>query len=186
MSGDLDARILAQEGALRAYLTRRCGSLLRFEELDDLVQSVFVRALGRAGEPELESEPQLRAWLFTIAANLLEDRREHWRTLKRGAGRVVRLTLSERPRDGAAAPPALQSGPATKAARRELLVLTARALAALPEQDRHLVKWRSEGVPVEEQAVRLGLSYAAAQRAGLRAFERFRKVFELATRRAGR
>lgn len=184
MSAALQARLVAQESALRGFVTRRSGSLLHFEDLDDLVQSILLKALDRVAGATFDSDAQLRAWLFTLAANLLEDRREHWRAVKRGAARVMRLTLSEAPRFGVALPAMEQSGPATRAARRELLVLTSRALEALPPRDRELIQWRSDGVPVEDQAQRLAVTYAAAQRAGLRAFERFRKLFELAARQA--
>ena len=51
-----------------------------------------------------------------------------------------------------------------------------------PERDRNLVQMASEGVPLREQAERLQLSYAAVQKAGLRALERFRKAYELVAR----
>lgn len=75
------------------------------------------------------------------------------------------------------------TGSSTFAARREHLRLAVLALAALPPRDRDLVRRTSEDVPIEEQAKSLGLSYDAAKQARLRALERFRKAFDLATRR---
>jgi DNA-directed RNA polymerase specialized sigma24 family protein len=63
------------------------------------------------------------------------------------------------------------------------LKLALEALATLLPKDRDLVRWSSEAVPLEEQAERLGISYDAAKQARLRALERFRKAYELSTRR---
>jgi hypothetical protein len=63
------------------------------------------------------------------------------------------------------------------------LKLAIEALATLLPKDRDLVRWSSEDVPLEEQAKRLGVSYDVAKQARLRALERFRKAYALATRR---
>lgn len=182
MSAPLGDRILAQSEALRGYVARRAASLLDYEDLDDLVHAVLARAIDRAPLATFPTDEELRAWLFTVASRMLDDRRDHWRTVKRGAARVARLTRTERPTSGVPLPASAEPGPATHAERRELLVLCARALEALPPRDRDLVRWRAEGLGLEEQARRLGVGYEAAQRAGLRAFERFRKVVALAAR----
>ena len=83
---------------------------------------------------------------------------------------------------GVAPPAATATGPSTFAERRELLVLATKALTSLPQRDVDLVRWRSEGLGIDEQSERLGLSYAATQRAGLRALERFQAAFELVLR----
>ncbi len=70
--------------------------------------------------------------------------------------------------------------PYTASSRREHLLQTARAFAALPARDRQLVRWMSEGLPLGDQAQQLGASTAATQRAGLRALSRFHKAFRLA------
>ena len=101
--------------------------------------------------------------------------------MRRGSGKVLRITFSGSG-SGVDLPPALQAGPSTVASRKEMLVLAAKAMAALPPRDRKLVRWASEGVPLEDQAERLELSYAAVQKAGLRALERFRKTFIIASK----
>ena len=53
------------------------------------------------------------------------------------------------------------------------------ALDALPERDRALVRWSGAGVELAEQAERLGLSYAAAQRAAHRALARYRQALQV-------
>ncbi|MEM8709316.1 MAG: sigma-70 family RNA polymerase sigma factor [Planctomycetota bacterium] len=179
---ELRNRLAREETALRVYIRRRAGSAAHFEEIDDLAQSVMLRALDNVEGESFQDDEHMRAWLFTIASNYLSDRREHWRTLKRGSAKVARLTLSGASGEGVPIPKAPESGPQTRASRRELIVLTSRALAALPERDQTLIRWRSEGLPIEKQAEHLGVTYEAAQRAGHRAFDRFRKVFELAAR----
>jgi hypothetical protein len=77
------------------------------------------------------------------------------------------------------------TGPQTFADRREQLDVAVKALALLLPRDQNLVRWASEGVDIQEQASRLGLSYDAAERAGARACERFRKAFRLARRAHG-
>ena len=184
MSADaprLEELLVRERPMLLAWLERRAGKLTRYESPEDLAQAVHLRALQARERFRYEGEEAFRAWLVTLAQNHLVDRRQHWAALKRGASRVVRWTLGEGSQSGAAArlPASSSTSPSGFAARRELLAQCARALAALPERDRQLVRWQSEGVPLAEQAERLGLSYAATQRAGLRALERLRKVWRL-------
>ena len=44
-------------------------------------------------------------------------------------------------------------------------------------------RWHTEDVSLEEQTKRLGVSYDAAERAHLRALERFKKAFQVVSRR---
>jgi len=46
--------------------------------------------------------------------------------------------------------------------------------------------WTCSGVGTDEQAERLGISIVAAERAQSRAFERLRKLFEIARRTSAR
>ena len=57
------------EGAVHAYLRRRLGDAGRAE---DLTQEVFLRAWRNAGQFDAR-RGAARAWLFTIARNLLVD-----------------------------------------------------------------------------------------------------------------
>ncbi|HKE00329.1 MAG TPA: sigma-70 family RNA polymerase sigma factor [Planctomycetota bacterium] len=176
--------------ALRAIVTRRGSGLLRFESADDLVQGVQIRALEGRAHFAYRGERAFTGWLARIAAQHIAHRHKHWRALRRGAGRVVRLGASEslRIEGGAGAPePAVSAtGPPTAAFRREQVEVATQALAMLFPRDRDLVAWISEDVSVEEIGRRLGLSPEAAKKARLRALERFRKTFELVTRAAAR
>lgn len=178
---------LARHHAVLVDLVRReAAGLLRFETPEDLVQGICTRALAGRGNFEYRSEAECIGWLRTVARRHIADRHDYWSALRRGSGRVLRLTWgsSGGSTEASPLPPGSMTGPGTFAERRESLVIAAQALAALPDRDRDLVKWMSEGVPLREQAERLGIAYLAAQRAGLRAVERFRKTFELISRKA--
>jgi DNA-directed RNA polymerase specialized sigma24 family protein len=144
-----------------------------------LVQGVCEHALRVAERFEFRGDERFVAWLLEIGRQHLADRHRYWSALKRGSARVLRLTWTGL-EDGAGkerVPSSTATGPATYAARREQLAFAARALALLSERDRKLVRWLSEGVPVDEQAQRLELSADSVRRASSRALERFRKTF---------
>ena len=162
---------------LTSLVEREAGGLLRFEGVDDLVQGITVRALG--SEFDYVDDARARAWLKVIARRHISDRHEYWGALRRGSGSVLRLTWGDSDSGNVRVPASESSGPASFAERRELIELAIRALDTLPERDRQLVMWKSSGVELREQARRLGLEYAACQRAGHRAVERFRVAFEV-------
>ncbi len=58
-----------------------------------------------------------------------------------------------------------------------------RAIALLLPRDRDIVRWTTEGMTIEEQAARLGLSQEAATRAQSRALERLRKAYRLVSQK---
>ena len=185
---DLESLLVQHDTTLLVFLGHEASGLLRFESLEDLAQGVHLRALGRRDSFHFLGEQPFLAWLRAIARHHIADRHEHWSAIKRHSGKVVRYTLSGSHTDdswGALLPADSRSGPGTFASRRELLILVSRALGLLPPRDRDLVRWMSEGVAIEAQASQLNISYAAAQRAGLRAVERLRKTFELVRRHEG-
>jgi RNA polymerase sigma factor (sigma-70 family) len=182
--GDLLERHRAKVAAI---VRGEAKGLLRYETEEDLVQGVMLQALRRGGSFEWRGEASFIAWLRRTAESHIADRRDHWGALKRRSGRVLRFAAAGETRGGSAVgePAADATGPSTVAARRELIALAARALDALLPRDRDLVRWSSEGVPLDEQAARLGLDYEAAGKARQRALDRFRKTFALAARRRG-
>jgi len=155
--------------------------LLRYETEDDLVQGIVLRALERGSAFEWRGEPSFLAWIRRIGESYIADRRAHWGALKRRSGRVLRFASGDETRGGSVVgePVADGTGPSTFAARREMIALAAKALDLLLPRDRDLVRWSSEGVPLEEQADRLGIAYEAVGKARQRAVERFRKTFAL-------
>ncbi len=180
MNDRVAALFLAHAAELRAFVQRHGAGLLRFETDDDLVQGIGQRALQARGQPVENA----RAWLFAVARHFLADRADYWAARRHGSARLLRLTAHGRSDpDATPLPPTESRGPATVAMRREMLGLALRTLAALPERDAQLVRWASEGVPLDEQARRLGKTYDATQRAAHRALDRFRKTYALAERR---
>ncbi len=182
----LDALLVAKRDVLRALVLREAGALLRYQTADDLVQAVHVHVLERRAQFDYRGDDAFVGWLSTLARNVLHDRRDYWTALKRRSGRLLRYTAGPTA-DGdvgvVAEPAAEQPGPSTFASRREQLVLATRALDILLPRDRDLVTWDSEGVPLAEQAERLELRYDALVQARKRAFDRFRKAYELVSRR---
>jgi RNA polymerase sigma-70 factor (ECF subfamily) len=100
--GELIARYLAGDERAAAELVRRhTAPLARFlavqgtpdEELDDLVQDVFVKAFrSLAG---FRGGSAFRTWLLAIGGNLLKDRRRQWKRRM-----VVQLTPDVPDRSG--------------------------------------------------------------------------------------
>ncbi len=180
----LGARLEQHRAELQRFVEKNASGLLRHESPEDLVQMVHELALRHAESARFEDrgDAAFDAWLHTLARGVIADRHDHWRALKRDRARILRLTVAPDAMDrGNAREPAVSgAGPATRADRREQLALVTRVLDALPERDRLLVQWSSQNVPLEEQAVRLGATYGATQRAGVRALERFKKAFRLA------
>lgn len=181
MDPDVDlTRLLAEQRHWLLGVVRREGSgLLGFEEADDLVQGVSARVLAAADDFRWQGEEAFRGWLVTLTRRHVADRHDHWRALKRGAGRVVRLTFSGTDPAAITPPAAGGPGPATFAARRELLAVVTRALAALSDRDRQLVRWNAAGLDATEMAARLEIAPDAARKAAARALERLRKTTRL-------
>lgn len=175
MKEDLGSLLAAHSGELLAFLRRNGKRLLDRETEEDLLQGVRLRALQHAAEFRYEGREAFFAWLHALARSYLADREKHWSALRRNPGALLRLTAAD--------PASTATGPSTFASRKEQLKLALDALATLLPKDRDLVRWSSEDVPLEEQATRLGITYDAAKQARLRALERFRKAYELATRR---
>lgn len=193
MSADADrvrvqAALVDHADDLRGFLTRRAGAaLLRLEAPEDLYQGFASEVLSRANRFELRGRGSERAWLFSVAHNFLRDRQRHWAALKRGSGQLLR--------SGFGAPgssrvglrgdhlPSPRTGPLSLAARREELLLVAKALALLLPRDRDLVEWASQGLSNDEIGERLELTPQAAARARAKALERLRKTHELVLRR---
>lgn len=84
--GDLIARYLGGDERAAAELVRRhAASLARFllvqgvpdDELDDVVQDALFKAFRALRS--YRGDAAFRTWLLAIGANVLRDRRRHWR-----------------------------------------------------------------------------------------------------------
>jgi RNA polymerase sigma factor (sigma-70 family) len=178
---DLASLLAAADDDVLRIARHQGRRLLRHESADDLAQGIRARALERGASFEFRSEAEFRGWLQTVAQSYLADRHTYWTRLKRNPARLVRLTWGAGTGDTGAAPepPGTRTGPSTFASRREQLALAVRALSMLLPRDRDIVTCDADGLDIAEIAERLSVSYDAAERARLRALERFRKAYRL-------
>ena len=175
--------LAGQREPLEGFVRRRAGKLLlRLETTEDLVQGACAHLLARDETPGSQDERAQRAWLYTACERWLSDRRDHWTALKRSGGEVLRLTFGDSQsaelraiRDVASS----VTGPSTFAVRREQVALAALALDLLLPRDRALIEGICAGLDLSEQAQKLSITYDAAERARLRALERFRRCFQI-------
>ena len=169
-----------------ALVRREAKGILRYETEEDLVQGIFLRALERIATFEWRDEPSFLAWIRLVGESHVSERRSHWGALKRRSGKVLRIAGGSEPRPGSVVgePVGEGTGPSTFAARREMIAIAAKALDLLMPRDRDLLVWTSEGVPLEEQASRLGMEYEAVGKARQRALERLRKTYALVSGRS--
>jgi RNA polymerase sigma-70 factor (ECF subfamily) len=145
------------------YLTRRLGDR---DWAEEVAQETFVRALRqeeRSGGP-LANE---RAWLFTVANNLVRDearkdarRRRHLALLREQEGDAV-----------------LEPEP-TSLERAQEAALARRAVDALGERDRLALLMREEGLDYHEIAEALGLSIGSIGTTLARARRRLVEQYE--------
>ncbi|HVR72972.1 MAG TPA: sigma-70 family RNA polymerase sigma factor [Planctomycetota bacterium] len=181
----LDALLERHRASLLRAVERRASGLLRFESAEDLVQGIHLRALRVADRLEYRGEKAFYGWLLKVAQQHIADRHEYWSARKRDGGRMLRITACgtfSSSKTGAVSPAAQGTGASTLASRKEELAIAARAVALLLPRDQELVRYFSEGLSVAETAGRIGISGDAAERARLRALDRFRKTFELLSR----
>ncbi|MEO0651771.1 MAG: sigma-70 family RNA polymerase sigma factor [Planctomycetota bacterium] len=183
---ELQAALVEQAEQLRGFIARQAPpSLTRFETVEDLYQSFASEVLARADRYEDRGPERRLGWLHEVARNFVRERQRHWMALKRGSGKVLRSGFGdpERASEFAGFEPAQSSaGPGSIAARREQLLLVAKALGLLLPRDRQIVEWSSEGHDSSELARRLDLTVDAAGKARQRALERLRKTHELVLR----
>jgi RNA polymerase sigma factor (sigma-70 family) len=186
--GPLSEAIPPTREDLLRYVRRRAGRLLAREDAEDLVQSILARALEGGRECRFGSREEFLAWLYAVAASHLADRHAYWAALRRRPERLLRLTRDGSTTGDPAAvrePPTPGPGPGTRAGRDEEARRAVRALEFLLPRDRALVDGLLADLSLEEQAVRLGISYTAARQARHRALERFRDAFAALARGRG-
>jgi DNA-directed RNA polymerase specialized sigma24 family protein len=180
----LESLLIRDRAKLLEFISRRAGApLLRFESAEDLVQGVHHEVLRSPQRFEWQGEEQFSGWLRLVAKRYLAGRRDHWFALKRNGGALLRLswgaTDGHGRTAGAGGAADTRTGPVTFALRREQVILATRAAAMLMPRDRNIVNWCAEGVAIDVQAARLGVSRKAAEHARNAALERLRKVFRL-------
>ena len=147
------------------FLTRQLGDRDRAEELS---QQTFLHALRQ------ETLTNERAWLFTVAKNLVRDearrdtRRRHHLQL---------LQAEERAREMETAPQPVESA--------EDAALARQALGMLAERDRQALLMREEGLDYNEIAEALSLSVGSIGTTLARARRRLVEAYEALQGSAG-
>jgi RNA polymerase sigma factor (sigma-70 family) len=146
---DLAARSRTLRGALTRYFQRRLSDA---NEIDDLIQEVFLRIVRRGNSQNLD---RFDGYVFETAASVIKDRFRR---------RRVRMSDSH-----VSFEPDLHGqsdvSPEQTVLAREALRLTTRAIMALPERTRTIfILRRLEGLSHPEIARRLGLSLSAVEK----------------------
>ncbi len=147
------------------YLTRRLGDR---DWAEEVAQETFVRALRQ--DRVLVNE---RAWLFTVANNLVRDE------ARRDARRRRHLVLL---REEALAQEATEPEP-TSLERAQEAAFARRAVDALAERDRLALLMREEGLDYPEIAEALGLSVSSIGTTLSRARRRLVEAYEALQKR---
>jgi len=135
---DLDRLFRTYHDTLVRYLTRRLGDR---DWAEEVAQETFVRALR---QEEIINE---RAWLFTVANNLVRD------DARRDQRRRRYLTLLREQEWEEAIEPE-----PTSLERAQEAALARKAVDTLAERDRLALLMREEGLDYNEIAAELGLS----------------------------
>lgn len=117
--------------AVHAYLLARTRDR---EAAQDLVQETFLRAWRNLAEVAALEVPRQRAWLVTVARNLVIDRSRRVRSERAAVERVGRAPAPGDPPD-----------PARQAELARDVAAVDRAIAALPEDQRVLLSLQVMG-----------------------------------------
>jgi RNA polymerase sigma factor (sigma-70 family) len=146
--------------SLQRYLSSLSGDVALAE---DIAQESFIRLYRRGSMPDSP-----RAWLVTVAHNLLRDahrrRIRHRNLLSRREGEIP--TADAPPESDAAA------------LANERIAGARRALALLPERDRQLLLLRHEGYEYREIAQILDVAPSGIGTMLARASEAFRRIYQ--------
>jgi len=136
------------------------------ETAADLVQDIYLRLMLL--KPPPRSETEVRAWLFTVAANLSID---HLRRQKR-RGELLDRYLEPNEADDSAAPERLMQA-------RDQLGIVQSALAELPDQCAEILFLsRIEGLSHAQIAENLGISCSWVEKQLARALLHCRKALD--------
>lgn len=154
---DVERLFRAYHDTLVRYLTRRLGDR---DWAEEVAQETFIRALRQ------EHITNERAWLFTVANNLVRDearrdarRRKHLTLLREEGEQAVELE-------------------ATTLERAQEAALARKAVDTLAERDRLALLMREEGLDYTEIAAALGLSVGSIGTTLSRARRRLVEAYE--------
>jgi RNA polymerase sigma-70 factor (ECF subfamily) len=176
---------------LRMIVRTGLGPRLRERlELSDVVQEALVEVVRQFPQFTGQNEAALVGWLRRLVGQKLADLgRYHSRTKRTGAGTTLPLDAPfdqggpARTGDGGGRLLDMlslsQTSPSEVASRRELIVLLADALAALPEQEADIL-WlhHAESLSFEAIGERTGLSRKSARGIWARGLKRLKRTLE--------
>jgi RNA polymerase sigma-70 factor (ECF subfamily) len=136
----------------------------------DLVQETLLEAHRDFAQFRGRTESELLGWLREILRhNLANAARRYLVTAKRRADREVSLT-DHFPGEGATGAASPAPSPAAAAAAEEERAAVMRALARLPDGQRHVIQLRNfDGLPFDAIAARMGRTPEAARQLWARA-----------------
>ena len=157
---DADRLFRDYHAPLVRYLTRRLGDR---DWAEEVAQETFLSALR---QDRLDNE---RAWLFTVATNLVRD------AARQDARRRRHLELLRAEED---AEPRMVESPASAMERAEERAAARRALEQLAERDREALLMREEGLDYHEIAAALGLAVGSVGTTLARARRRLVEILE--------
>jgi len=160
---DFDAAFAKHHPSVFRYLHRLTGDA---DVAADIAQESFVRLLDHP-----VPEDKVRAWLFTVATNLVRDR-------ARTRERRLRLLKAGDPALGQA------PRPDEELEREESIQRVRRSLEQLGPRDRQLLMLREEGFRYGEIAELIGVAPGSVGQLLARALKRFARVYNDAERTA--
>jgi RNA polymerase sigma-70 factor (ECF subfamily) len=155
---DVDRLFRLYHTQLVRYLTRRLGDR---DWAEEVAQETFVRALRQ------ESITNERAWLFTVANNLVRDE------ARKDARRRKYLTLLQEQESERYVEPE-----PTSLERAQEQAIARKAVDALAERDRLALLMREEGLDYNEIATALDLSVGSVGTTLSRARKRLVEAYE--------
>ncbi|MCC7011148.1 MAG: sigma-70 family RNA polymerase sigma factor [Planctomycetes bacterium] len=140
-------------------------SLRAHATAEDIWQETLLLAWRRRAGFRWQGLAPFRRWLLEIALHCTADARSHWRTLKRGDGRVQPIEFEREGLQHSAEPPIFGSTTPSRVAQlREQASVMRMALEALDDDVREIVKLRVFGeLSCDEVAARLGLGVSAVK-----------------------
>ena len=157
---DVDRLFRLYHAPLVRYLTRRLGDS---DWADEVAQETFVRALRH---PEIANE---RAWLFTVATNLVRDSARKDQRQRRHLQLMAEHARGEEE---------TQEPVITSLERAQEARMARTAVETLAEKDRLALLMREEGLDYTEIAEALGLSSGSVGTTLSRARRRLVQAYE--------
>jgi RNA polymerase sigma-70 factor (ECF subfamily) len=173
----LAERLLWSLPGLTRFVRRRMGpDLAARESASDIVQSTCRELLRSTSGFEYRDEAAFQGWLRSAAENKLRNRARHWRAERRAGARAPGTSDADAPRHE---PEARSARPSQDAMLREEVERLARAMEALPDEYRYVLRRSQiEGASHAALAEETGRSPEAVRKQVARALARLASLLE--------